>query len=78
MIFIREFEMNPYKLIWLILAIIVVGFELFTNFTGKPTLTDVTVEYMPWWIIMPFLSWLWLHFASIYNFPKWVRKIFNP
>lgn len=58
--------MNGYKIGWAVLAAIVVSYEIFCNFTGKPTLTDVTLEYMPWWIIMPFLSWLNIHFATGY------------
>lgn len=54
---------------WLILTILVVGYELWCGLSGDPhtpTLTDVTVTYMPWWIILPFLFWLTGHFTIHY------------
>jgi glycerol-3-phosphate acyltransferase PlsY len=56
---------------WAFLSALVVGYELWTNFNGSPktpTLTDVTIRYMPWWIILPFLTWLLLHFAVNYAY----------
>lgn len=67
--------------IWAILTAIVVGFELWCNFNGSPktpTLTDVTVRYMPWWMILPFLLWLLIHFAVNYTVrSKLLQMIFQ-
>lgn len=58
--------MNIYEAGWLLLTIIVVAYEIFNNFHGKPTLTDTTLKYMPWWVTMPFLFWLVIHFTTGY------------
>lgn len=31
-----------------------------------PTLTQVIVREVPWWITMPFLGWIFLHFLIRY------------
>jgi hypothetical protein len=41
-----------------------------------PMLTQVTVRWVPWYITMPFLTWLWLHFALRYHnaaYLHWLR-----
>jgi hypothetical protein len=35
-----------------------------------PSLTQVVVHYVPKWITLPFLLWLFLHFAIRYWRPK--------
>lgn len=66
------------KLIWLALTAAVVAYELWTNFNGSPktpTLTDVTVKYIPWWITIPFICWLLIHFILNYGATKgWASK----
>lgn len=59
-------SIDRYELGWFALAALVVAYELWTNAHGKATLTDTTLKFMPWWIIMPFLSWLNIHFATGY------------
>lgn len=53
---------------WVAILAILTGYELYAVFTGKsdPPLTWVCLRYVPWWITMPFLSWLFYHFAVRY------------
>jgi len=54
---------------WAAILAVLIGYELWCVF-GKdshtPPLTDVTIRYAPFWITMPFLTWLWLHFLCNY------------
>ncbi len=34
-----------------------------------PMLTQVVVRWVPWWVTIPFLTWLWIHFAVRYFNP---------
>jgi hypothetical protein len=50
--------------------------EAYSGFDKKhdiPMLTQATVRYVPWWVIMPFLTWLWIHFAVRYGNPKYIE-----
>jgi len=38
-----------------------------------PMLTQATVRYVPWWITMPFLTWLFIHFAVRYSNPSYIE-----
>lgn len=40
-----------------------------------PMLTQVTVRYVPWWITMPFLTWLFIHFALRYANPHYIQSL---
>ena len=54
---------------WVVILGVLIGYEIWCALGGNPrnpALTDVTVRYLPWWIIMPFLTWLWLHFLLHY------------
>jgi len=54
---------------WVCLTAVVVAYELWCVLNGSthtPPLTDVTVRYMPWWITIPFLTWLLMHFTIHY------------
>lgn len=55
---------------WVAILVILASYELYAVFTSKhsfdPPLTWVTVRYCPWWITMPFLTWLFVHFAVRY------------
>lgn len=45
--------------------------------TGKhtPMLTQVTVHYVPWYVTLPFLLWLQVHFALRYFNPAYVKSL---
>ena len=54
---------------WIAILAILAGFELFALFhrdRETPTLTRTVITYVPWWVTLPFLSWLLLHFLLRY------------
>lgn len=54
---------------WVIILAVLIGYELWCALNGDPRtppLTLVATRYLPWWAIMPFLTWLWLHFFCHY------------
>ena len=36
-----------------------------------PMLTQAVVRYIPWYVMLPFLTWLLLHFAVRYASPEY-------
>lgn len=60
-----------------------VGFVVWETYAGTkkfgmgdiPMLTQVTVRWAPWWITMPGLTWLWVHFAVRYANPAYVALL---
>jgi hypothetical protein len=61
---------------WFAIIAAMAIYEIYTALHNSvaPTLTDVTLKYLPWWVIMPFLTWLWLHFAIQYKYPNFLIK----
>lgn len=58
-----------YVTIWYALIAFVVILDLYTIIDRRsmtPTLTQVIVRDVPWWITMPFLGWMFLHFLFRY------------
>jgi hypothetical protein len=54
---------------WYILIGLVLAYELWMYLDrdpSTPTLTDLIVKEVPWWVTIPFLLWLLVHFASRY------------
>jgi uncharacterized membrane protein YdjX (TVP38/TMEM64 family) len=54
---------------WYVLIGLVLAYELWTYLDrdpSTPTLTDLIVKEVPWWVTVPFLLWLLVHFASRY------------
>lgn len=64
---------------WVAILVILTTYELYAVLFGHrhdPPLTWVTVLYAPWWVTMPFLSWLWWHFFSRYlHHAAYVKEI---
>lgn len=61
---------------WILIIIGLAFYEFWSGFgTGKqtPMLTQVTVRYVPWWITMPFLTWLFFHFLLRYTNPAYIE-----
>jgi len=59
---------------WIAILLGLAFYEFWSGWgTGKhtPMLTPVTVRYSPWWVTMPFLTWLWLHFFLRYVIPAY-------
>lgn len=54
---------------WYVLIALVLLAELWAILDGQgrtPPLTQVIVRGVPWWVTLPFLAWLFMHFASRY------------
>lgn len=57
---------------WYTLVALVVLLEIYTILdrrTTTPPLTQVIVREVPWWVTLPFLGWLFLHF--LIRYAKW-------
>lgn len=60
-----------------------VGFAVWETYGGVekmgakdiPMLTQVTVRYVPWWVTMPALTWLFIHFAVRYANPAYIALL---
>lgn len=55
---------------WLGILVTLVGYELWCVLSGDkatPPLTDAVVRYIPWYVTVPFLIWLLLHFVIRYT-----------
>ena len=51
---------------WIVLFILVEFYNLLDRRISTPPLTDVIVREVRWYITVPFLTWLWIHFVSRY------------
>ncbi len=61
-----------YVWVWYSLVALVVLLEVYTivdRRTTTPPLTQVIVREVPWWVTLPFLGWLFLHF--LIRYAKW-------
>jgi hypothetical protein len=55
--------------LWAVFGLGLIGYELWCVFSGDrdtPVLTRVVVNYVPWWVMIPFLCWLLVHFVRTY------------
>lgn len=55
--------------IWIAILSALLGWELFCLWDGDPhtwTLTRTVITYVPWWVTLGFVTWLWIHFALRY------------
>lgn len=69
---------NEYYIIgWIVILTSLAVWELYAVFTNSqdPPLTQVTVRYVPWWITMPFIIWLFIHFLVRYINPAYIEKL---
>ena len=68
---------KAYEWGWVAILAILAGYELWAVAHGKksndPPLTWLTIRYVPWWVTMPFLTWLWMHFAIRYANPNYLK-----
>lgn len=63
---------------WVAILAILVGYELYAVLRGgqtDPPLTWVTVKYVPKWITLPFLGWLFTHFLTRYLNPDYIKSL---
>lgn len=69
---------NEYYVIgWIIILTTLTVWELYAVFTNSqdPPLTQVTVRYVPWWVTLPFIMWLFVHFLVRYINPEYIAKL---
>ncbi len=62
--------------LWAVFGLGLIGYELWCVISGDPEtppLTFVVVQYVPWWLTLPFLCWLLAHFVSHYTALRGVR-----
>jgi len=51
-------------------------YELFAGIEHKkdiPMLTQFTVRFIPWWVTLPLIFWLFLHFSTRYFSPAYIK-----
>lgn len=61
--------------VWYIFIALILAYEIYSlidNSPATPPLTQVLVREVPWWITIPFLSWLLVHFIVAYaEYLRW-------
>lgn len=63
-------------MIWFLWLAFFLGYELFAGIERKrdiPMLTQAVVRYIPWWITLPVIVWLFIHFATRYYSPQYLQ-----
>lgn len=63
---------------WVAILVALAGYEFWCLLSGDmqtPPLTRVTIKYVPWFITIPFLTWLWIHFAIRYSNPWYIQGL---
>jgi hypothetical protein len=56
-------------MVWCLWFLFFVGYEFLADVNTKkdiPFLTQTVCRYLPWWITLPFIVWLFIHFATRY------------
>ena len=69
---------KPWIVGWILILVGLAFYEFWSGFgTGKstPMLTQITVRYVLWYVTMPFLTWLFIHFALRYANPAYIDKL---
>lgn len=64
--------------IWLVILGSLLGNELYALLGGNSKdmpLTQLTVKYSPWYVTLPFIVWLFIHFAVRYFNPTYVGSL---
>lgn len=63
---------------WVLILTGLAFYEFWSGFGPSkytPMLTQVTVRYVPWWVTMPFITWLFFHFAVRYANPAYIAHL---
>jgi hypothetical protein len=63
---------------WMAWVFAFITWEAYAGYKGMgsgdiPMLTQATVRFIPWWVTMPFITWLWFHFLVRYMDPKYIE-----
>jgi len=63
---------------WLAILIGLAFYEFWSLYgpeKSTPPLTHVVVRYVPWYVTMPFVTWLWIHFFVRYLNPEYSKQL---
>jgi hypothetical protein len=63
---------------WAVIFFVLLGYELWCLVSGDmhtPPLTRVVIRYVPFWITLPILVWLLIHFVIRYFNPAYVKGL---
>ena len=63
-------------IVWFLWVAFFFGYEFFTGIEQKrdiPMLTQAVVRYVPWWITLPVIAWMFLHFVTRYFNPAYLQ-----
>lgn len=64
--------------IWIVILAALFANEMYALLGGNSKdmpLTQLTVRYVPWYVTMPFLVWLLVHFLVRYTNPAYVASL---
>lgn len=67
-----------HTLVWLAWLLFFGAYELWAGVDARartPMLTQATVRYIPSWITLPFIVWLFVHFAVRYFNASYVQNL---
>lgn len=65
-----------YVIGWILIFVGFLFYEFWAGWgTGKhtPMLTQVVVRWVPWYVTLPAIVWLFIHFAIRYFNPSYIR-----
>ena len=63
---------------WVAILAILFLYEMYALIWGNhrdPMLTQVTVKYVPWWVTLSFIGWLFIHFSLRYHNKAYVADL---
>lgn len=63
---------------WVAILALLLGYELWAlldHNTHTPSLTGTVVRYCPAWVTLPFVGWLFIHFAVRYFDARYMAHI---
>ena len=64
------------SMMWFVLFFIVLGYEIWAGINQghrTPMLTQLVVRYIPWPFTLMFIIWLFIHFATRYLDPEYMK-----
>ena len=64
-------------MVWVFLFVICTLYEAYSWLTGRLMLTQLIVKYIPSWIVLPIIGWLFIHFAIRYfnqDYISWLKS----
>lgn len=64
-----------YWVLWLFAFVFWESYAAYKGMGEKdvPMLTQAVVRWVPWYVTLPFIAWLFIHFAFRYANPKYIE-----